>query len=127
MLKAARRSGEGWFNNQSIEKFSCWDLKKIDDLWMTYSNKRFGFRTQLFHYLDTGNKPGVYNKETWQQFEERVGWRDQGGEVGKNKLTFNLSAPKGHLPAADTFYWRYGGDTGLGPMIALRTQQCYQL
>ena len=43
MLKAAGREKEYYFNRESIDNFPCDDLRTIDQLWVKYSQGRFGF------------------------------------------------------------------------------------
>jgi len=54
MLKVAGREKEGWLNMESIEKFPCEDLCTIDQLWIKYSNGRFGFSVQKRIYRSLG-------------------------------------------------------------------------
>ena len=57
MLKAAGREEEGWLNRDSIEKFPCTDLRTIDQLWVKYSNGRFGFSVQKRIWESVGKTP----------------------------------------------------------------------
>ncbi|MBD2490594.1 caspase, EACC1-associated type [Aulosira sp. FACHB-615] len=95
MLKVAGREEDGWLNSISIEKFPCTDLRTIDQLWVKYSNGRFGFSVQKRIWESVG--------EDYEQFGDRVGWR-KGMFFNKalltyNELTFSINAPQGHLPA----------------------------
>jgi hypothetical protein len=40
------RSEEGWLRVEDIEQFPCADLRAIDQLWVRYSNGKFGFSVQ---------------------------------------------------------------------------------
>ena len=46
MLKVADREKEGFLDKESIDNFSCPDLRYIDELWVKSSNGRFGFSVQ---------------------------------------------------------------------------------
>ncbi|MFM6250457.1 MAG: GUN4 domain-containing protein, partial [Dolichospermum sp.] len=43
MLVVAKREEEGWLDTESIDNFPCADLRTIDQLWVKYSEGRFGF------------------------------------------------------------------------------------
>ncbi|MEG3901731.1 serine/threonine-protein kinase [Microcoleus sp. B4-C5] len=96
MLKAARREKEGWLSNNDIEKFPCDDLRTIDQLWVKYSQGRFGFSVQKEIWLSVGGK---VDWETEKKLGDRVGWRNSRKSwLNYDDLTFNLQAPSGHLP-----------------------------
>ncbi|MEZ2276365.1 MAG: GUN4 domain-containing protein [Microcoleus sp.] len=103
MLKVAGREKEGWLDRESIEKFPCEDLRTIDQLWVQYSNGRFGFSVQKRIYQSLGGT-GEYDSKIWEAFSEiweafgdRVGWRINEYWVGVyyNDLTFFV---EGHFP-----------------------------
>ncbi|WP_293336512.1 serine/threonine-protein kinase [Microcoleus sp. CAWBG58] len=73
MLKAAKREKEGWFvDSESIENFPCDDLRTIDQLWVKYSQGRFGFSAQKRIWLEVASK---FDCETESKLGERAGWR----------------------------------------------------
>ncbi|MEP0779178.1 GUN4 domain-containing protein [Microcoleus sp. ZQ-A2] len=88
MLWVARRTKKGWFRDQDILRFPCTDLRTIDQLWLQRSGGCFGFSVQKRIYEELG--------ESTYELEERVGWL----EMSYDELTFERSAPDGHLPAA---------------------------
>jgi hypothetical protein len=97
MLKAAGREKEGWLNVESIQNFPCTDLRTIDQLWVKYSEGRFGFSVQKRIWESEG--------EDYEKFGDRVGWRKGRNVIRWNKewrdyneLTFSTNAPQGHLP-----------------------------
>jgi len=73
MLKVAGREKEGWLNTESIEKFPCEDLRTIDQLWVKYSNGRFGFSVQKRIYQSLGGT-SKYDEKVWERFGDRVAW-----------------------------------------------------
>jgi uncharacterized caspase-like protein len=96
-----------------FEKIPCFDLKNVDDLWVKYSQRKFGFSIQkeIWESYDSpevtfGRKKSYEElQKDWERFGAAVGWRTKGlfglGTVGwltDSRLTFDLSAPKGHLP-----------------------------
>ena len=105
MLKVAGREEEGWLDSDSIEKFPCEDLRTIDQLWVKYSQGRFGFSVQKQIYQEV--------QEHYRKFGDRVGWRYKENWILYSEITFGLDAPRGHLPfnRADTgiSWWGVGG------------------
>jgi len=94
-LQVAGREKEGWVSNK--ENFPCEDLRAIDKLWVKYSNGRFGFSVQkrILSYLGP--------RASFVSFLFRIGWMD-GAPLERylrswERMTFDLSAPAGHLPA----------------------------
>jgi serine/threonine protein kinase len=97
MLKVAGREEAEWLDRESIHKFPCEDLRTIDQLWVKYSNGRFGFSVQKRIYQSLGGTR-EYNSEVWQKFGDRVGWRRKNEWLYYNDLTFSEKAPEAHLP-----------------------------
>ena len=100
MLEVAGREKERWLDTESIENFSCPDLRAIDQLWVKYSDGRFGFSVQKQIYQSLGGTK-EFDYRVWVAYAEAIGWK-QKGEEGKwllyDQLTFNTNAPSGHLP-----------------------------
>ena len=119
MLNVARREKEGYFNSESIKNFPCDDLRTIDQLWVKYSQGRFGFRVQKKIWLELGGK---VNYETECKLGDSVGWR-KGGHWLMNDcdLTFNKQALRGHLPLRVMIR---GGLTCGGSSLTSRALSC---
>ena len=99
MLYKANREKESWFDKDSLDNFSCKDLRKINQLWLDYSDDQFGFSVQKDIWIEVGGTPGNYNDDIYTAFAERVGWhKEKEGWLSYNELTFNKNAPPGHLP-----------------------------
>ena len=118
MLKAARREKERYFTTESIKNFPCDDLRTIDQLWVKYSQGHFGFSVQKKIWLEVGGK---VDYDTECKLGDRVGWRKRRkgrkGWLEYDDLTFNLEAPRGHLPScARVFAW---GGEGLGLVVGV--------
>jgi hypothetical protein len=70
-----------------IDTFSCPDLQRIDKLWVSNSDKRFGFSVQKEIWISTKNRLGI-KPEQWSnkdyenslRFAKAVGWYDDKGE-----------------------------------------------
>ncbi|NET03456.1 MAG: protein kinase [Symploca sp. SIO2B6] len=95
MIKAVNREHKGWLRVQDINQFPCTDLHTIDQLWVKYSDGRFGFSVQKDIWLEVGGK---VDYETEAKLCNHIGWRVKGELLSYSSLTFKLSAPLGHLP-----------------------------
>lgn len=103
MCEVTSRQNEGFLRTEDIDKFPCTDLSTIDQLWVKHSKGRFGFSVQKKIWQESGN-PTIYDDRTIK-FGEAVGWKKK-GFLGMNshwkscsELTFETSAPEGHLPS----------------------------
>jgi len=107
MLKTVDREKERWIDINSIQSFPCADLQTIDRLWLEYSKGRFGFSVQKHIWEEIG---GTLNpdRKTYEEFCDRVGWHAKGDWLYYSNLTFDLTAPPGHLPSGRA------GDIALG-------------
>jgi serine/threonine protein kinase len=99
MLVVAKREKEGWLDDKSIDNFPCADLRTIDQLWVKYSDGKFGFSVQKRIYQGFGGTR-EYNREIWEKFGDKVGWRKGGDWLYYKDITFDKKAPEGHLPTA---------------------------
>jgi len=90
------------------EDIPCEDLRTINQLWLHYSNGKFGFSVQKEIYESLGGTRD-YNEEVVEKLGDRVGWRKGGSWLyNYSDITFNLElAPKAHLPR-----FRNSGDWG---------------
>lgn len=126
MLKVTGREQEGLLDRKASQEFPCEDLFIIDSLWVKYSRGRFGFSVQKrileslienqnastgtleVSKLDESEKGNVNPSSdsislggfrVRDSFAAQVGWRVKGEWLRSHELTFNLSAPEGHLPS----------------------------
>jgi serine/threonine protein kinase len=97
MCQVAGREKEGWLRREDIDNFPCEDLRTINQLWLHYSNGKFGFSVQKEIYESLGGTR-EFNTKVWEKFGARVGWRKGGKWLEYTELTFNIVAPKAHLP-----------------------------
>jgi len=114
MCEVMDRQEEGWLRIEDIKNFACQDLHNIDQLWVKYSQGKFGFSVQKEIWQSCGS-PTKSNID-WNKFGVTVGWRTKDGFVmgrgrtrdgfvigvewlSYSQITFDLTAPKGHLPA----------------------------
>jgi len=97
MFRVAEREEEGWLDVQAIKYFPCADLRTIDQLWVKYSEGRFGFSVQKRIYQSLGDTR-QFNRKIWEAFGDKVGWRKGGSWLYYKDITLEIKAPEGHLP-----------------------------
>ena len=97
MLEVARRTKERYLRTEDIDNFPCEDLRTIDQLWVQYSNGRFGFSVQKRIYKSLGGTRS-YDRKVWEAFGDQVGWRVGDSWLYYDELKFNQKAPVGYLP-----------------------------
>ncbi len=83
--------------DKELDNFPCEDLQIIDQLWVKYSNGKFGFSVQKEIYESLGGTKAK-NPDILRKFSDVVGWRQGTDWLYYYQLTFNLNASKGHLP-----------------------------
>ena len=127
LLQIANREKEGWLEVEHIKTFPCEDLRTIDQLWVKYSNGRFGFSVQRRIYSELWQIYSDFYK-TWGAFGDRIGWRVESKWLSYKQLTFTLSASEGHFPGVFVRwqggcfnYWR--GDSQLLSLFS-RIEAC---
>ncbi|MBD2500505.1 GUN4 domain-containing protein [Anabaena azotica] len=128
MLKVAKREKQGYLGLDDIQEFPCEDLRIIDQLWVNYSNGRFGFSVQKKIYLDVGGilegretsssfkqvfafLKSIYTRfggkvrgeddkrcKAYEHFGERVGWVVDKHWMASSETNYHTSAPRGYLP-----------------------------
>ncbi|CCH95049.1 Serine/threonine kinase (fragment) [Microcystis aeruginosa PCC 9432] len=123
MLAVANLEEESWLDNEHIDNFPCADLRTIDQLWVKYSNGRFGFSVQKRIYQGLGGTR-EYNREIWEKFGDKVGWREGGSWLSYIDITFEMKAPKGQLPCDCWGFWFFRNDFSFGSSLASRLVDC---
>jgi len=104
MKKLTKREQEGWLRLEDVKNFPRQELRKMDQLWVKYSNGKFGFSVQKQIWLELGGKlDGKPDWDTYVKLSERVGWRENDDWLSYDSYTFSTDTA-GHLP-----YWRVVG------------------
>jgi hypothetical protein len=99
MLECANRQERGYLDTDSCRNFSQEELRIIDQLWLKYSQNRFGFSVQKKIWLANGGKlDGSYDSDNYLNLLDKVGWRKGEKELDYSEITFNANALRGHLP-----------------------------
>jgi hypothetical protein len=103
MLKSIGRDFESSFERDELSKIPCSLLSSLDKMWLFASQGRFGFSVQKGIWESVGGSPQTEDTAIAEGFGDRIGQYANGNWVYYDDLTFNLSAPTGHLPA---LWWR---------------------
>lgn len=83
-----------WLYFTEVDRFPVLDLQTLDALWFVYSEGKFGFSVQRNIWL-------AVNKN-WEKFWPKIGWKtDNNWTRYPNEFTWDLTAPKGHLPLSN--------------------------
>jgi serine/threonine protein kinase len=127
MLEVMGQQQRGYLDEADIEKFPCKDLCTINQLWVNYSNNRFGFSVQKHIWLKEGGKPGVYDERVYEKFGERVGWRVNDNWRLYSDLTFSLDDAPGHLPLGLSIGWGAGVTESVGVQGAVEVDCLFSL
>jgi serine/threonine protein kinase len=109
MLRVAGREAEGRLNIEDVKHFPCRDLRTLDRLWTEYSNGHFGLSIQRQMWRETA--------QDYESFGDRLGWRRDHEWVSYADLTFDITAPVGHLPS-------WGRRGRLWSFLATRLKKC---
>ena len=104
MLKLTKRQREGWLRLEDVKNFPRQELRKMDQLWVKYSNGKFGFSVQKQIWLELGGKlDGEPDWDTFKKLGSRVGWiKKDSWWLSYDSYTFSTNALPGHLPVG----WR---------------------
>ncbi|MEL7038898.1 MAG: GUN4 domain-containing protein [Cyanobacteria bacterium J06592_8] len=87
---------------EEIQMFPCNSLRVIDNLWLKYSQGRFGFSVQLEIYRSCGGDREAtiaQNQKLVEQWGEKLGWRADNKWLRCESLDFSLNAPLGCHPS----------------------------
>ena len=98
MCEVMGRQDEGWLRSEDAQNFPCQDLRSIDQLWVKYSQGKFGFSVQKKIWQECGS-PTSAGKD-WDRFCVKVGWQNSSAtyvEYSQFKFDLQLS-PEGELP-----------------------------
>ena len=85
-------------NEQGISRLSCTSLSRINQMWKTNSQGRFGFTVQAQKWKSLFGTKFEPTNEHFEDFATEVGWRYRGRFLHKDKINYSLNAPLGHLP-----------------------------
>ncbi|MBV9390133.1 MAG: GUN4 N-terminal ARM-like repeat domain-containing protein, partial [Chroococcidiopsidaceae cyanobacterium CP_BM_ER_R8_30] len=82
-----------WLYFTEVENFPKLDLQTINTLWLVHSEGKFGFSVQREIWLGS---------PSWEKFWPKIGWKTGNSWTRyPDGFTWNLTAPKGHLPLSN--------------------------
>ncbi|MEB3269551.1 MAG: GUN4 N-terminal ARM-like repeat domain-containing protein [Leptolyngbya sp.] len=83
-----------WLYFTEVANFPTIDLQTLDQLWLLYSEGRFGFSRQRELWLGVG--------KNWEKLWPKIAWKkDNVWTRYPNEFIWDLSAPVGHLPLSN--------------------------
>jgi GUN4-like/Trypsin-like peptidase domain len=97
MIKAAKREESGYLETEDIENFPCEDLRIINDLWIKYSQGRWGISIQNQIWQECGSPKDFNNDGDWIKFGNKVGWRLNEFGMMQGRLALRATITE-HLP-----------------------------
>ena len=83
-----------WLYFSEVDSIPIPDMKTINNMWLIYSEGKFSYSVQREICFGSG--------KNWDKFLPKIGWKN-GNTWSRypNEFTWNLSAPKGHLPLSN--------------------------
>lgn len=100
--------------------FPCVDLKTIDQLWVKYSNGKWGFSVQKQIYVECGAKlDGQYpGNDICREFCRRVGWVKGDHYLEYSDMTFDIqTSSTGQFPARCLVGKNWGSTVWVSPSL----------
>lgn len=83
-----------WLYFTDVENFPTQDLQTINHLWVVHSEGKFGFSVQREIWLGSS--------KNWETLWTKIGWKSGNNWTRyPNEFTWDLSAPRGHLPLSN--------------------------
>jgi hypothetical protein len=83
-----------WLYFSEVDSLPIEDLQTINQLWLTYSEGRFGYTVQRQLWLSVN--------KNWDALWPKIGWREEKKWTRyPQEFTWDLSAPRGHLPLSN--------------------------
>ena len=84
----------GWLYFTEAKSIPVSDLQTINQLWLVYSEGKFGFSVQRKIWLSLG--------KGWEKFWLKIGWKKDGSFTRyPSEFIWSLDAPRGHLPLSN--------------------------
>jgi len=104
MLEVAGEARET-LTPDDVSKYPCNSLQIIDQMWLKYTDQKFGFSIQLKTYYQAGGNIDTIRSQdvtVLKKFADQVGWLNEDKQPRFNEYDdwdFSLSAPDGCFPA----------------------------
>ncbi len=123
MLEIAGEDHHDNITPDEIMLFPCNALRLLNQLWLKYSDGRFGFSIQQQFYTELGGTDDISNIDlkVLQEVGDRVGWRQKNQWLDYDELDFSLSAPPGCHPSG---WWRSAYGAKMAVYFLARIIRC---
>jgi hypothetical protein len=123
LVAIAQRERQGYLTPEHLAVLPTPVLQRIDDLWLQASDGHFGLSVQKdCHFAFSRTRARI--QHLWPQLAASLGWYQDERWLTYEELTFDLSAPPGHLPVfGDSRVWFVSGWSGGGQGFALLMSQ----
>ncbi|NEP44295.1 MAG: hypothetical protein F6K35_35760, partial [Okeania sp. SIO2H7] len=83
-----------WLYFSEADGLPTTDLQTINNLWLIYSEGKFGYSVQREIWLSVG--------KNWDKLWPKIGWKNGNTWTRyPNEFTWDLTAPRGHLPLSN--------------------------
>lgn len=83
-----------WLYFTEVENFPKSDLQTINNLWVIFSEGKFGFSVQREIWLSVG--------KNWDKLWFKIGWKTNNNWTRyPQEFTWDITAPRGHLPLSN--------------------------
>jgi hypothetical protein len=88
-----------------IDQIPPKDLRKINRLWVKFSDGKFGLSvqkniwTQILNVYNSNGQKYWIDDSVYNVFIDQVGWNRESNRIYHGDLQYSLKAPQGHLPA----------------------------
>lgn len=93
-LAGAASEQRKWLYFTDVKDLPIADMQTINTLWQVYSEGKFGFSVQRDLWLSVG--------KNWESLWVVIGWKSGNAWTRyPQEFTWNLTAPKGHLPLSN--------------------------
>ncbi|MBW4661027.1 MAG: GUN4 domain-containing protein [Drouetiella hepatica Uher 2000/2452] len=93
-LAGAASEQRKWLYFTDVKDLPIADMQTINTLWQVYSEGKFGFSVQRDLWLGVG--------KNWESLWVVIGWKSGNAWTRyPQEFTWNLTAPKGHLPLSN--------------------------
>lgn len=84
----------GWLYFTEAKSIPISDLQTLNQLWLVYSEGKFGFSVQRKIWLSLG--------KGWEKFWLKIGWKKDGSFTRyPTEFIWSIDAPRGHLPLSN--------------------------
>ncbi|MDJ0520422.1 MAG: GUN4 domain-containing protein [Trichodesmium sp. MO_231.B1] len=102
MLEISGKTDKENLIPDDVIKFPCSVINLIDQLWIKYSNRRFGFSIQKKVYESMGGTFDIsqIDMKVLHKTAEELGLRLNGKDIPYQDLNFSIEAPMGAFPVA---------------------------